>query len=94
MFIHLGGDEVIRSKDVIAILDYNYEEPVEITEEFLAARTSENTVVISPDLTKSVVLTTDKVYHSPISSSTLKRRANVVSEFEDYSEEAKEDEET
>ncbi|WP_018923297.1 extracellular matrix regulator RemB [Salsuginibacillus kocurii] len=86
MFIHLGGDEVIRSKDVIAILDYDSNEADGITVEFLQAKSKQDVIIISEDLTKSVVVTESYVYYSPISSLTLKRRAQVISEFEDYTE--------
>ncbi|MFB5663527.1 extracellular matrix regulator RemB [Alteribacillus sp. HJP-4] len=87
MFIHLGGDTVIRSKDVITIVDSDSHDSSSITRQFLSAQQKENIMEISADLTKSVVVTSDRVYLSPISSLTLKRRSQVVSEFEDFSEE-------
>ncbi|RXJ02851.1 DUF370 domain-containing protein [Anaerobacillus alkaliphilus] len=83
MFIHLGGDTVIRSKDVIAILDRQVETS-ETTGEFLDYNGQQNKVEeIAKDMTKSIVITTDKVYLSPISSSTLKRRALFVSDIDE-----------
>lgn len=81
MFIHLGGDTVIRSKDVIAILDRQVKETSEITDQFL--KHYEKTLMIeeiSKDINKSIVITSDKIFYSPISSGTLKRRAVFVSE--------------
>ncbi|SDI23859.1 protein of unknown function [Alteribacillus persepolensis] len=86
MFIHLGGDTVIRSKDVVAILDQDTHDSSSITRQFLSSQDDKNVIEISEELTKSVVVTVDRVYLSPISSLTLRRRAQVVSEFEDYSE--------
>lgn len=84
MFIHLGGDTVIRSKDVIAILDRQVKETSECTGEFLEFFEKEDKVEeIAKDMTKSIVITADKVYLSPISSSTLKRRALFVSDIDD-----------
>lgn len=84
MFIHLGGDTVIRSKDIIAILDKQVKETSEITESFLdfhaAAEQEEEKI---KDMTKAIVITTDQIYFSPISSATLKRRAHFVSDIED-----------
>ncbi len=83
MFIHLGGDTVIRSKDIITILDRQAKE-TEITAEFLHFFEQANKVEeIAKDMTKSIVITTDIIYLSPISSSTLKRRAHFVSDIDD-----------
>ncbi|MFB4163647.1 extracellular matrix regulator RemB [Alteribacillus sp. JSM 102045] len=94
MFIHLGGDTVIRSKDVVAILDQDTHDSSSITRQFLSSQENSDVVEISKELTKSVVVTIDRVYLSPISSLTLRRRAQVVSEFEDFSEEVGENAET
>ncbi|MEW9672347.1 extracellular matrix regulator RemB [Ammoniphilus sp. 3BR4] len=82
MFIHLGGDTVVRSTDVIAIID-NHMESSKITKEFLDQKDGEQLLIrISKEETKSYVIMRDKVYCSPISSLTLKRRANFVSSLE------------
>ncbi|MBU8905753.1 extracellular matrix regulator RemB [Desertibacillus haloalkaliphilus] len=87
MFIHLGGDTVIRSKDVVAILDSEMENTSSDTTDFLDAfRKSNQIIEISEDLTKSIVVTEEHVYFSPISSVTLKRRAQVISEFDSYAD--------
>lgn len=84
MFIHLGGDTVIRSKDIIAILDKQVKENSEINESFLnfqtdAKQEEEKTM----DMTKAIVIITDQIYFSPISSATLKKRAHFVIDIED-----------
>lgn len=84
MFVHLGGDTIIRSKDVIAILDHQAKETSEITEGFLQFYEQEKGVEqISKDITKSIVITASKIYFSPISSTTLKRRTLFVSDSEE-----------
>ncbi|MDA3129307.1 extracellular matrix regulator RemB [Aliibacillus thermotolerans] len=90
MFIHLGGDEVILSKDVVAILNYDSNDET-TTEQLLSSYNQKNVVEIGEDVTKSVVVTVDKIYLSPISSLTLKRRAQAVEGFDDYSEDALEE---
>ncbi len=83
MFIHLGGDTVIRSKDVIAILDRQVETS-ETTGEFLTYYHQQDKVEeIAKEMTKSIVITAEKVYLSPISSTTLKRRALYVSDIDE-----------
>ncbi|MFD2707223.1 extracellular matrix regulator RemB [Salibacterium lacus] len=86
MFIHLGGDKVIRSKDVITIVDQDTHDSSSITQQFLSSRAEEDVERISSEQTKSVVVTTEKIYLSPISTLTLKRRAQAISEYEDYTE--------
>jgi extracellular matrix regulatory protein B len=82
MFIHLGGDTVVRSNDVVAIID-NHMDSSKITKEFLDQKASEQLLIrISKEETKSYVIMPDRVYCSPISSLTLKRRANFVSSLE------------
>lgn len=78
MFIHLGGDTVISLKDIIVILNFDLESDSEITQEFLTTCQSKLQIVpISDEAPKTVVVTEDKVYYSPISSITLKRRATL-----------------
>ncbi|MBM7095358.1 DUF370 domain-containing protein [Bacillus sp. H-16] len=90
MFIHLGGDTVIRSKDVVAILDHQSRGLSQDNQDFLTnGKEQDHITQISPDLVKSVVITAERVYLSPISSLTLKRRANVAVDFdEDETEKA------
>jgi hypothetical protein len=79
MFIHLGGDMVVRAKDVIAILDFHMKQSSKITRQFLQKAEEDGCVVtLGNEQTKSYVITQDKVYCSPISSLTLKRRANFL----------------
>ncbi|MBU9710606.1 extracellular matrix regulator RemB [Evansella tamaricis] len=82
MFIHLGGDMVLRSKKIIAILDQTNES--QDNQQFLISQEKEKkTIQISEDNTKSVVITDSHIYLSPISSHTLKRRAETVTVIEE-----------
>ncbi|TMW71995.1 extracellular matrix regulator RemB [Alteribacter natronophilus] len=84
MFIHLGGDTVIRSKDVVAILDHQSRGMSQDNQEFLSENSSRKKVTeISADTIKSVVVTEEQIYLSPISSLTLKRRANATVDLEE-----------
>lgn len=76
MFIHLGGDVIIRSKDIIAILNRDVQERASVTNTYLQAEEQRKTkTVISADYIKSIVVTNDDIYYSPVSSLTLNRRA-------------------
>ncbi|MEH7381990.1 extracellular matrix/biofilm biosynthesis regulator RemA family protein [Bacillus sp. JJ1533] len=86
MFIHLGDNVMVRSSDVITILDRQLLKSSSIVNEFLDVQ-KDRVVELSNGNTKSVVVTVDKVYFSPLSSSTLKKRSQHVSDFETIFEE-------
>jgi len=76
MFIHLGGEKIIRSSELIAIFDLSIENSSKVSKQFIEhAEKNKNVEVISQEECKSLVITTNKVYYSPISSTTLKKRA-------------------
>lgn len=80
LFIHLGEDVVIRANDVVAILEWHPSDEIyEYIEHF---KDEKKLVDISDNGTKSIVVTTDYLYLSPLSSLTLKRRA--LDETETY----------
>ncbi|MDQ0257557.1 hypothetical protein J2S74_005015 [Evansella vedderi] len=84
MFIHLGGDMVIRSHKVVAILDYQSKGLSEDNEQFLQVSLENKRIVhISDDKPKSIIITETEVFLSPISSHTLKRRAETISVLEE-----------
>ncbi|SDZ65033.1 protein of unknown function [Evansella caseinilytica] len=84
MFIHLGGDTVLRSNKVIVILDHQSQDMSADNQQFLQDPGKKDTVVlISEEKPKSIVVTDEKIYLSPISSQTLKRRAETVAVFEE-----------
>lgn len=82
MYLHLGSDISVNKKYIIAIFDLDNTSTSKITQEFLKYSTLEGRVinVSEEDLPKSYVLTEErgevKLYISPISSSTLNKRAN------------------
>ncbi len=85
MFIHLGGDIVIRSTEVVAILNNDMRDASAITKGFLLTHEKEDNVIcISDELIKSIVVTEKKIYYSPISSLTLKKRSHIISELESF----------
>ena len=75
MYIHIGEDQNIRAKDIISILDKESVNSSEMVEEFLK-RHEDRLINLSKNPFKSVVITQDKVYLSPIASGTLKKRSN------------------
>ncbi|MDN3017844.1 DUF370 domain-containing protein [Paenibacillus sp. BSR1-1] len=75
MYIHIGEDHNIRAKDIITILDKESANQSELVEEFLS-RHKEKVMNLSKNPFKSIIITYDKVYLSPIASGTLKKRSS------------------
>ncbi len=77
MYIHIGGEKVIRAVELIAIFDMNMEQASKLSKEFVEqAAIAKKVETIGEEESKSIVVTDDWVYYSPISSATLKKRAN------------------
>ena len=80
MFLHLGADTVIPLRDVISITDMKVVRSG-INEEFLRVMHEENMITdIADGNAKSFIVTDKIVYLSAISATTLKKRANFLSE--------------
>lgn len=77
MFIHLGGEKIIRASELIAIFDLSIEKSSKISKQFISHAVKEKKIeVIGEEESKSLVVTQSKVYYSPISSTTLKKRTH------------------
>ncbi|PLS02184.1 extracellular matrix regulator RemB [Neobacillus cucumis] len=75
MYIHIGEDLNIRAKDIISILDKESANQSSLVEEYLK-RQSERVINLTKNPYKSIIITCEKVYLSPIASGTLKKRSN------------------
>jgi hypothetical protein len=79
LFIHLGGDTMIRTSDLIAIFDIETERNSKITKQFIeTASKNKKNIVVGEEEMKSFIITEDHIYYSPISSTTLKKRAKLI----------------
>jgi hypothetical protein len=77
MYIHLGGEKIIRTSQVVAIFDISIEHSSKLSRQFVAqAQKNRGVETIGEEEPKSIVVTDDRVYFSPISTSTLKKRAH------------------
>jgi hypothetical protein len=77
MFIHLGGEKIIRANELVAIFDLSIEKNSKISKQFVThALKNKKIEVIGEEDSKSIVVTVHKVYYSPISSATLNKRAS------------------
>ncbi|MEW6523568.1 MAG: extracellular matrix regulator RemB [Bacillota bacterium] len=75
MFLHIGADASVATRDVIAIIDVKSLARSPATREFLSLAESERRVYRSGEGGfKSMVVTSTAVYLSPITPATLRRR--------------------
>lgn len=81
MFIHLGGDTLISSKDIIAIISVENVSDTDCRKVLLKGLNQKEIKRIDPENCKSIIITDKKIYLSPISSLTLKKRAEFVNEL-------------
>jgi len=81
MYLHLGSNISVPYADVVGIFDLDNSSTSRITRDFLAAAEKEGMVVnVGEDLPKSIVVccpegSWQRVYISPLASSTLLHRA-------------------
>ncbi|WEK54248.1 MAG: DUF370 domain-containing protein [Candidatus Cohnella colombiensis] len=79
MYIHLGGEKLIRSSQLIAIFDISIEQSSKLSKQFVQhAQSNREVETIGEEDPKSIVITEKKVYYSPISTTTLKKRAHYI----------------
>jgi hypothetical protein len=81
MFVHLGGDTLINSKRIVAIINAENAMGANSTKEFLKTAQEEGFVQSISDAFASIVITDKIVYLSPISSQTLKKRAGFIEDL-------------
>jgi len=85
MFIHIGGDTVVSTKEVISIMDHQSIKSSKINKKFIEdEKRLKKLVENNAEETKSYVITKDAIYCSPISSLTLKRRAQFVDSLDQF----------
>lgn len=88
MYLHLGQDYVVHTRDIIGIFDIDTSSVAKRTRDFLRHAESEGAVVtLSDELPKSFVVTdfpAETVFVSPISSKTLKKRCDRMGDLNQY----------
>ena len=80
MYLYIGQEKAIFSKDIIGVFDLDNATVSKISRDFLnkAEKSGQTTVVLGDDLPKSFIITNnnekDEVIISQISPSTVKKR--------------------
>ena len=76
MFIHLGENTVITDEKIIGIFDMDTSTVNKATRDYLSkAEKTGRVEYVNYDLPKSFIVTDDKVYISPVNTSTLNKRS-------------------
>lgn len=76
MFLHIGGAQIVFTRELIGIFKVNTTDE-EVNAEFIAAAGAQPIEIKGSGRPKSFVLTDREIYLSPISSLTLSRRKNM-----------------
>ncbi|MET3683820.1 regulator of extracellular matrix RemA (YlzA/DUF370 family) [Alkalibacillus flavidus] len=78
MFIHIGDEHVVRSEDVVSMIDYNLYHSSSIIEEMIdKQRENGNLTEVVYEEPKAIVVTTDHIYFSSLSVATLNKRSQL-----------------
>lgn len=76
MYLHIGEDTVITDREIIGIFDMDTSTVNKATRDYLAEAEKRGRVeYVNYDLPKSFIVTDEKVFVSPINTSTLLRRS-------------------
>ena len=76
MFLHLGEDTVVNSKEIIGIFDMDTSTVSKVTRDFLnKGEKNKKIVYVNYELPKSFVVTGNKIYVSPLNATTLLKRS-------------------
>ncbi|WP_108672285.1 extracellular matrix regulator RemB [Peribacillus acanthi] len=73
MYLHIGEDILVKTKDIVAILDKQLLNHSSMMEEFF--KQAGNSEVMSKGSIKSIIVTKEQLFFSPLSSSTLMKRS-------------------
>ena len=76
MFIHIGENTVITDEKIIGIFDMDTSTVNKATRDYLShAEKTGRVEYVNYDLPKSFIVTDEKIYISPINTSTLIKRS-------------------
>lgn len=89
MFIHIGDDQIIKSEDVIVMIDQQYVESSSINGEMIEYQQEQESTPDIKEETKTIIVTKDCMYYSPLSILTLKKRSSLnmmLDHLDDYTD--------
>lgn len=75
MYLYLGGNVVINTKDIIGIFDMDTSTVNKATRDYLSfAEKNKKVIYVNYELPKSFVVCNDKIYVCPFNTTTLHKR--------------------
>ncbi len=76
MYLYLGGDTVINTKNIIGIFDMDTSTVNKATRDYLSKAEKEKRVIyVNYELPKSFIVCEDKIYVCPLNTATLLKRS-------------------
>lgn len=82
MYIHLGGEKMIHCSELIAIFDISIKNLSQLSKQFCDhIQKSQKSETLGEE-TKSMIITSEKIFYSPISPSTLKKKLTFFNKIE------------
>ena len=77
MYIHIGGEYVISTRYIVAVLDMEtvYSTQKDVLHYIKRMEEQNRTEYVTEDIPKSVVITIDKIYMTGLSTQVLLKRA-------------------
>lgn len=82
MYIHLGGEKIIRSSELIAIFDISIEKSSKVSKQFVIHSEQDKKLErIGEEEAKSIVVTKNIVYYSPFPPPLLKKEPKFCSKY-------------
>ncbi|MGI6307654.1 MAG: extracellular matrix regulator RemB [Dethiobacteria bacterium] len=73
MFLHIGNSRVVHLQEIIGIFNLEIKDN-QVNTQFLESSSGDQISAKEKEKNNSFVITTDKVFYSPISSLTLQKR--------------------
>ncbi|HLS67231.1 MAG TPA: extracellular matrix/biofilm biosynthesis regulator RemA family protein [Pseudogracilibacillus sp.] len=81
MFIYIGNNELIKTESIIAIIDSELSEYSEYNERLISEHRKVGKIFGSKDDAKSIIITKEEIYYSPLATLTLKNRDALYEEM-------------
>ncbi len=75
MYIYLGGDTAISTRDIIGVFDMDTSTVNKATRDYLTKAEKEKRVIyVNYELPKSFIVCRDKIYVCPLNTATILKR--------------------
>src|SRR5690625_3365991 len=84
LFIHIGDDHVIRSREIVTISNFDMIEASTITDKMMEQIGMFDNIKGDKVNAKSIILTVDQIYYCSLSVTTLKKRSNIQSMLQKF----------